>query len=270
VKGKLWAVLAVMVVFSLGLAACGPTPTPVPTDTPTPVPTDTPTPVPTDTPTPVPPTDTPTHTPTPRPTSTPTHTPTPVPDAVVSVEAGNLRAGPGTEYDIIGKVKKGDSVTVSTKNSAGDWVKVEVSGQIGWLSVSLLELNISLSSVSVEANIPPTPTPAFTPTPTLTPTPKVCPPNPALVQVRNYLDVTVTYKLSGPENVTIRAPKGNTNVCIKPGTYSSVTSAPGYQSMFDTDTFDTYACTCMDFFPTSMISTPPCLCPDDPASYHRP
>jgi hypothetical protein len=79
-KGKLWTVLAVMVIFSLGLAACGPTPTPEPTDTPTPVPpTDTPVPPtdtpmpPTDTPTPVPPTDTPvppTDTPVP-PTDTP-------------------------------------------------------------------------------------------------------------------------------------------------------------------------------------------------------
>jgi hypothetical protein len=85
-EGKLWTVLAVVVILNLGLAACGPTPTPVPTDTPTPVPpTDTPvpptdTPVPpTDTPTPVPPTDTPvppTDTPTPVP---PTNIPTPVP-----------------------------------------------------------------------------------------------------------------------------------------------------------------------------------------------
>jgi hypothetical protein len=86
-KGRLWTVLVIVVILSLGLAACGPTATPVPpTDTPVP-PTDTPvpptdTPVPpTDTPTPVPPTDTPTpmpptDTPTPVP---PTDTPTPVP-----------------------------------------------------------------------------------------------------------------------------------------------------------------------------------------------
>ncbi|HID61930.1 MAG TPA: hypothetical protein EYP49_04200, partial [Anaerolineae bacterium] len=37
-KGKLWTVLAVMVVLSLGLAACGPKPTAAPTEAPTPVP----------------------------------------------------------------------------------------------------------------------------------------------------------------------------------------------------------------------------------------
>jgi peptide/nickel transport system substrate-binding protein len=43
-KEKLWTVLAIVIIISLGLAACGPTPTPVP---------------PTNTPMPVPPTDTP-------------------------------------------------------------------------------------------------------------------------------------------------------------------------------------------------------------------
>jgi formylglycine-generating enzyme required for sulfatase activity len=122
-KAKLWTVLAIVVIFSLGLASCGPTPTPVPptdtpvpptdtpvpptdtpvppTDTPTPVPpTDTPTPVPpTDTTTPVPPTDTPvppTDTPTPVPTPlppTPTATPTPVRPPAVA-EAGQVWVNP--------------------------------------------------------------------------------------------------------------------------------------------------------------------------------
>jgi len=66
-KGKLWTVLAFVVILSLGLTACGPTPTPevvekvAVTDTPIP-PTRTPLP-PTDTPTPVPAADTPSSTP---------------------------------------------------------------------------------------------------------------------------------------------------------------------------------------------------------------
>jgi len=92
-KAKLRTVVAAVVILNLGLAACGPTPTPVPpTDTPTPVPpTDTPTPVPpTDTPTPVPPTDTPvppTDTPVP-PTDTPVPpTDTPVPPTDTPIPA---------------------------------------------------------------------------------------------------------------------------------------------------------------------------------------
>jgi hypothetical protein len=66
-RGNHWIVLTTVAVLSLVVAACGPTPTPIPpTDTPTPLP-------PTDTPTPTPPTATPT------PTFTPTPTPTPTP-----------------------------------------------------------------------------------------------------------------------------------------------------------------------------------------------
>jgi len=101
-KGKPWTVLAVVIILSMGLAACGPTPTPVPpTDTPTPVPptntplppTDTPTPLPpTDTPTPVPPTDTPTPVP-------PTNTPPPPPPDMVYVPAGEFIMGSEWRYE---------------------------------------------------------------------------------------------------------------------------------------------------------------------------
>lgn len=236
-----------------------------PTDTSTPAPVSTSTPTPTRTST-----STPTRTPTPRPTSTPTRTPTPLPDAVVSVEVGNLRAGPGTEYDIIGKVKEGDRVTVSTRNSAGDWVKVKVSGQNGWLSVTLLELNISLSSVAVETNIPPTPTPAFTPTPTLTPTPKVCPPNPALVQFMNRLEVTHTWTLSGPQQATIMvSADGSKNICLKPGTYKVTFSAPGYATETETETYESGPCQCHTVYPI-WVTAPLCFCSDNPSDYSPP
>jgi uncharacterized protein YgiM (DUF1202 family) len=193
-----------------------------------------------------------------------------LPDAVVNVEAGNLRAGPGTEYDIVGKLEKGDSVAVSTKNSAGDWVKVRVSGQNGWLSVTLLKVNISLSSVAVETNIPPTPTPAFTPTPTLTPTPKVCPPNPALIQFKNLLEVTHTWKLSGPQQATIVISANQSkNICLKPGEYTVVSSAPGYETDTDTETFESGPCHCYAVY--SMFATAPlCFCSDDPSDYSPP
>jgi serine/threonine-protein kinase len=235
-------------------------------------PTFTPTPPPTQTftPTPIP---TPTATPTPRPTPTPTRTPTPLPDAFVKAEAGNLRAGPGTEYDIIGKVKKGDSVTIISKNRAGDWVKVSVSGRSGWLLVNLLDLNISLSSVPIETHIPPTPTPAFTPTPSPTPTPKVCPPNPALVQFRNLLDVIHTFRLSGPQEAVIVLPAGGfRNVCLKPGIYTVVSEAPGYTTDTSLESFESMEsgyCQCYFVYPTG-TEPPSCDCPDDPGQYSPP
>jgi len=103
-------------------------------------------------------------------TSSPSETPpvtasaTPGPDAVVKVEAGNLRAGPGTEYNIIGQVKRGDELDILSHNQAGDWVKVTVlkEARTGWLSVSLIELNISLANISLAKEVPtvkPEPTP---------------------------------------------------------------------------------------------------------------
>lgn len=101
-------------------------------------------------------TDTPS--PTTTPTATATLTPPPEPDAVVNVEALNLRSGPGTVYDVMERLKKGDSLEVAGKNLAGDWLKVIApSEKEGWVATSYLELNIPLVSVAV-VQAPPTPT----------------------------------------------------------------------------------------------------------------
>ncbi len=81
--------------------------TPVP-DTPTPLPSATPTETPSPTPT-ISPTPTPSPSPTVTPTPTPSPTPTPlvyIPDFTIPAVTKNLniRSGPGTNYDIIGKL----------------------------------------------------------------------------------------------------------------------------------------------------------------------
>jgi formylglycine-generating enzyme required for sulfatase activity len=89
-KGKSVIVLAVVVILSLGLAACGPSPTPEVVEkvgvTATPIPPTLPPLPPTDTPKPVPPTDTPTPVP-------PTDTPTLSAPSMVYVPAGELTMG---------------------------------------------------------------------------------------------------------------------------------------------------------------------------------
>lgn len=110
------------------------------------------------------PTATPTATATPSPTLTrtprPTKTATPVPDAVVTTKTANVRAGPGLSYEIINQVNNGDPVRVIGRNAAGDWLQIVVPGQKrGWISGSLLEVNLSLAEVA-EAAIPPSPTPS--------------------------------------------------------------------------------------------------------------
>jgi hypothetical protein len=94
-------------------------------------------------------------------TPAPTSTPTPAVDAVVNVDVLNFRAGPGTNYDVIGEFNQGDSLTVTGKNPEGDWLEVSTADGIeGWVFADLTVLNIDLGSVAVAQNIPPTPTPA--------------------------------------------------------------------------------------------------------------
>ncbi len=44
----------------------------------------------------------------------------------------NLRAGPGTDFDVIGKVNPGTQVTLTGKRQ-GDWVEVSFADKMGWL-----------------------------------------------------------------------------------------------------------------------------------------
>lgn len=143
-------------------------PTPTPTDTPTSTPTDTPFPTPTSVPTLTP---------------TATATPTPIPDVVVNADTLNLRSGPGTDYDILGVLKEGDTLKVTGRDLAGDWLRVIASdGQEGWVTCSLLQVNVDVAGVPV-AQVLPTPTPMYTPTPAVTPTPELLP-APTLLEPR--------------------------------------------------------------------------------------
>lgn len=157
------------------------TKTPKPTFTPTPagqpplvitVGRPTPTPVVVDTPTPIPPT--PTDTPLP-----PTPTPEPV-VAEIRIEALNLRAGPGVQYDRIGQVQRGQTFDVVGRIPGGDWIRICcVNGKSGWVATEYVRVRGSLQQVALVTELPPTPTPRpATPTPvppTATPVPAATP-----------------------------------------------------------------------------------------------
>jgi uncharacterized protein YraI len=117
----------------------------------------------------------PTHTSMPTPPPTSTSVPTPLPDAVVSVAAADVRAGPGANYDIVGQIRYGDVLQVTGRNAIGNWFKViTAAGAEGWVSILGLQINLPLGRVPV-VDLPPTTTPVATdtppPAPTSTPTP---------------------------------------------------------------------------------------------------
>ncbi len=135
--------------------AVPPTATPVP-------PTDTPLPP---TATPVPPTDTPVPpTATPEP---PTATPTPAAPQAVAKQNINLRAGPGTDYPVVGSAKAGQAFEVVGKNANSTWLQVCcVAEKQVWLSASLVTVQGDIAAAPVPADIPtPPPQPTAAPRP---------------------------------------------------------------------------------------------------------
>jgi hypothetical protein len=89
----------------------------------------------------------------------------------VNIEALNLRAGPGTHYDKVGLLTRGDTPEVLARTAAGDWLAVRTaSGTEGWIFAVYVDLNLSSESIPLVSEIPPTPTPSG---PTSTPLPPV-------------------------------------------------------------------------------------------------
>jgi TolB protein len=179
----------------------------------------------------------------------------------------NVRAGPDTVYDIVGQAERGDALQVTGKGSTGDWLEVVTPGGVrGWVAVSLLQMNISLDGVTTAA-IPPTPTPVVTPTPTPTPIPRVCPPNPALVEMTNELSEQLTVELTGPENVTAVLPAdAMRRYCMVPGEYAFTAKVTGYSPLVGTKTFTSGDCQCWWFY-VGISLLPDCFCDSNPAHY---
>jgi len=111
--------------------------------------------------------------------------PTGVVTPTVTVDA-NLRAGPGTEFDVIGGTITGQAINIVGRNADGTWFRLDNGG---WVFAALVANPPPLESVPV---VNPDGTPAAapqpsglgsllpTPTPTPTPTPQPQPQNEAL------------------------------------------------------------------------------------------
>ncbi|MDE0142990.1 MAG: SH3 domain-containing protein [Caldilineaceae bacterium] len=116
-----------------------------------------------------------------RPTATAVST---GPRFTVARDAVNVRSGPGTNYDIIGSVKRGQSFTFNGRNAAGNWIRFRYNDGFGWVAAWLMTIrNIGAVPV-IQA---PAPIPTQVPdTPTVSPptrapdTPTPSPPTPTL------------------------------------------------------------------------------------------
>lgn len=73
----------------------------------------------------------------------------------------NVRSGPGTGYDIIAKVRPGDTFPARALDDSGSWVQIEwAEGQSGWVSTGYVEFDGDRNAllVSPEKGEPPTET----------------------------------------------------------------------------------------------------------------
>ena len=122
-------------------------------------------------------TATPTVTPTPLPTPPPTPTPTATTTSptVRITRIMNVRAGPGTNYPILGQAAPGEQYAISGKNPAGGWWQIIYRGQYAWVYSPL----VTATNPEFVQVAPVIPTPPPTPVPTATPIPPTPVPPPA-------------------------------------------------------------------------------------------
>lgn len=104
----------------------------------------------------------------------PTNPPPPTPEGVTATIKNaslNVRRGPGTNYDVIGRLRQNDVVQVVGIIQGGDWLVINFAQQQGWIVANLVTINGSLTTVPV-IEPPPSPTPPpATATPTAQPFP---------------------------------------------------------------------------------------------------
>lgn len=93
--------------------------------------------------------------------STVAMTPTATPQTQAQVQAIdllNVRAGPGTTYDLVGALQKDETALITGKNPEGSWWQVTLaSGQQGWVFGELVTTVGDTAAVAIAANIPPAP-----------------------------------------------------------------------------------------------------------------
>lgn len=82
--------------------------------------------------------------------------PVTTPTAIIIVSVANVRTGPGEPYNVIAVLYQGQSVRVSGRNEAGDWLQVILgNGQTGWITTASSQLNVPVSSLPiVEVQLP--------------------------------------------------------------------------------------------------------------------
>lgn len=79
------------------------------------------------------------------------------PLAMVKSGRLNVRSGPGTDYPILFSLTQNEPLAMLGRSPDGDWLKVRVRAQEGWVNAGFVTLSVPLVELPL---IPPPPTPA--------------------------------------------------------------------------------------------------------------
>lgn len=88
--------------------------------------------------------------------TTPTSTPMPNATAAAARCSGviqnnlNLRTGPGVNYDRMTTISAGTTVAITAQNTTGDWYRVLINSESGWMSADYLQLSAACGQLPVE------------------------------------------------------------------------------------------------------------------------
>jgi uncharacterized protein YgiM (DUF1202 family) len=106
----------------------------------------------------------------------------------------NVRSGPGTNYGVIGSLKKGAAVTIT--GSTGSWFIISFGGKTGYVSTQFIKVTTTAPTPSNPATPPNTQPPAQTP-PANTPPPQTPAPPSSQTGTVNITSGTLNIR-SGP------------------------------------------------------------------------
>ena len=111
---------------------------------------------------------------TPTATAAPTRTQRQTSGATFTVnrDAVNVRSGPGTNFGIVGQVKRGQEFRPNGRNQAGTWLRFPWRGNHGWVAAWLMTVQNADNVPVVAAPALPTQAPPTSHTHTPTPTPE--------------------------------------------------------------------------------------------------
>ena len=93
--------------------------------------------------------------PLPRPSPSPEIT---GPAVTVIVEGANLRAGPGTDFPVVGVFYQNETAALLGRNQTSDWLQVQLPETTAWIFAPLVQTSIPISELPA-IDPPPTPEP---------------------------------------------------------------------------------------------------------------